>query len=63
MCGCCEAVEVLSMTAVALNEFFVKVNVCIAGYGKGKTSSNFDYAGPLTETVLFANLALRSWNL
>ena len=21
----------------------------------------FDYAGPLTETVLFANLALRSW--
>lgn len=37
------------------------VNACIAGYGKGKTSSNFDYAGPLTETVLFANLALRSW--
>ena len=39
------------------------VNACIAGYGKGKTSSNFDYAGPLTETVLFANLALLSWNL
>ncbi len=39
------------------------VNACIAGYGKGVTSSNFDYAGPLTETVLFANLALRSWNL
>jgi hypothetical protein len=39
------------------------VNACIAGYGKGKTSSHFDYAGPLTETVLFANLALRSWNL
>lgn len=39
------------------------VNACIAGYGKGKTSSNFDYAGPLTETVLFSNLALRSWNL
>jgi hypothetical protein len=39
------------------------VNAAIAGYGKGKTSSNFDYAGPLTETVLFANLALRSWNL
>ena len=37
------------------------VNACIAGYGKGYTSSNFDYAGPLTETVLFANLALRSW--
>ncbi|TKK68482.1 Gfo/Idh/MocA family oxidoreductase [Ilyomonas limi] len=39
------------------------VNACIAGYGNGKTSSHFDYAGPLTETVLFANLALRSWNL
>ncbi|MDQ2719477.1 MAG: hypothetical protein M3Z26_06920 [Bacteroidota bacterium] len=39
------------------------VNACIAGYGKGHTSSNFYYAGPLTETVLFANLALRSWNL
>jgi hypothetical protein len=37
------------------------VNAAIAGYGKGKTSSHFDYAGPLTETVLFANLALRSW--
>ncbi len=39
------------------------VNACIAGYGKGKTSSHFDYAGPLTETVLMSNLALRSWNL
>ncbi len=39
------------------------VNAAIAGYGKMKTSSDFDYAGPLTETVLFANLALRSWNL
>ena len=39
------------------------VNACIAGYGKGKTSSHFDYAGPLTETVLFSNLALRSWYL
>lgn len=39
------------------------VNAAIAGYGKGKTSSNFDYAGPLTETVLFSNLALRSWYL
>lgn len=39
------------------------VNACIAGYGKNTLSSPFDYAGPLTETVLFANLALRSWNL
>ena len=26
------------------------------------TSSNFDYAGPLTETVLMGNLAIRSYN-
>jgi hypothetical protein len=39
------------------------VNACIAGYGKGKVSSPFEYAGPLTETILCANLALRSWNV
>lgn len=27
-----------------------------------ETSSNFDYAGPLTETVLMGNLAIRSYN-
>jgi len=37
------------------------VNACMKGFGNAVTSSNFDYAGPLTETVLFANLALRSW--
>jgi predicted dehydrogenase len=38
------------------------VNACIAGYGKHKPlSSSFDYAGPLTEAILMANLALRSW--
>lgn len=39
------------------------VNACIAGYGKNKLSSSFDYAGPLTETILMGNLALRSWNI
>jgi predicted dehydrogenase len=39
------------------------VNACIAGYGKNQTSSSFDYAGPLTETILMGNLALRSWNI
>jgi hypothetical protein len=39
------------------------VNACIAGYGKNKVSSPFEYAGPLTETILMGNLALRSWNL
>jgi hypothetical protein len=36
------------------------VNACIAGYGKNELSSPFDYAGPLTETILMGNLALRS---
>lgn len=39
------------------------VNACIAGYGKAALSSPFDYAGPLTETILMGNLALRSWNI
>jgi len=39
------------------------VNACIAGFGKNKVSSPFEYAGPLTETILMGNLALRSWNV
>ncbi len=39
------------------------VNACIAGYGKKELSSSFDYAGPLTETILMGNLAIRSWNV
>ena len=39
------------------------VNACIAGYGKNQLSSSFDYAGPLTESILMGNLALRSWNI
>ena len=42
------------------------VDACKAGYGstehKGLTSS-FDYAGPMTETVLMGNLAIRSYML
>jgi len=37
------------------------VNACIDGYGKGKTSSPFEYAGPFTESILIGNLAIRSW--
>ena len=37
------------------------VNACIAGYGKAETSSPFEYAGPLTESILMGNLAIRSW--
>jgi len=39
------------------------VEACIAGYGKKELSSSFDYAGPLTETILMGNLALSSWNI
>lgn len=39
------------------------VNACIAGYGKGVTSSPFSYAGPFTESILMGNLAIRSWLL
>jgi len=39
---------------------------CKAGYGSAQhqaLTSSFDYAGPLTETVLMGNLAIRSYNL
>ncbi len=39
------------------------VNACIAGYGKKELSAPFDIAGPLTETVLMGNLAIRSYDI
>ena len=42
------------------------VEGAIAGYGSEKAknlSSNFDIAGPLTESVLMGNLAIRSYNI
>ncbi len=39
------------------------VNACKEGYGKGVTSSPFDFAGPMTESILMGNLAIRSWML
>ncbi len=42
------------------------VEAAIAGYGSEKAknlSSNFDVAGPLTETVLMGNLAIRSYDI
>lgn len=42
------------------------VEGAIAGYGSAKAknlSSNFDIAGPLTESVLMGNLAIRSYNI
>jgi hypothetical protein len=42
------------------------VEAAIAGYGSEQAknlSSNFDIAGPLTESVLMGNLAIRSYNI
>jgi len=42
------------------------VEAAIAGYGSEKSknlSSNFDVAGPLTESVLMGNLAIRSYDI
>jgi hypothetical protein len=39
------------------------VEGCIAGYGKTEPSSDFSIAGPLTESILMGNLALRSFDI
>ncbi|MEO6734516.1 MAG: gfo/Idh/MocA family oxidoreductase, partial [Ferruginibacter sp.] len=42
------------------------VEACIAGYNSKKAkalSSPFEIAGPLTETVLMGNLAIRSYDI
>jgi hypothetical protein len=39
------------------------VDACIAGYGKTELSSDFAIAGPLTESILMGNLALRSFDI
>jgi predicted dehydrogenase len=39
------------------------VEACIAGYGKKPVSSPFETAGPLTEALLMANLAIRGYDI
>ncbi|RYD74909.1 MAG: Gfo/Idh/MocA family oxidoreductase, partial [Sphingobacteriales bacterium] len=39
------------------------VDASIAGYGKQEVSSPFEIAGPLTEALLMANLAIRSFDI
>lgn len=39
------------------------VEACIAGYGKKELSSPFEIAGPLTEALLMANLAIRATDI
>ncbi len=39
------------------------IDGCLAGYGNTQLSSSFDVAGPLTEALLMANLAVRGHDL
>jgi predicted dehydrogenase len=39
------------------------VEACLAGYGKKEVSSPFELAGPLTEALLVANLAIRGYDV
>jgi predicted dehydrogenase len=39
------------------------IEACLAGYGKKEVSSPFETAGPLTEALLMANLAVRGHEL
>ncbi len=39
------------------------VDACIAGYGNLELSSDFKMAGPLTESILMGNLAIRSYDV
>jgi hypothetical protein len=46
--------------------YAVWVEACLAGFGSKEAkalSSNFDIAGPLTESVLMGNLAIRSYDI
>jgi len=43
--------------------YFQWVEACIAGYGKMEVSSPFEIAGPLTESILMGNLAIRSYDI
>src|SRR5437879_6892550 len=39
------------------------VEACIAGYGNKEVSSPFETAGPLTEALLMANLAISGYDI
>lgn len=52
-----------SIARVPEGHYVQWVNACLAGYGQKELSSPFEYAGPLTETILMGNLALRTWNI
>ena len=51
-----------SLPRVPEGHYVQWVNACMQGYGKGVTSSPFEFAGPFTEAILMGNLAIRSYN-
>ena len=55
------AEPVKKLKRVSEGHYVQWVNACIDGYGKGVTSSPFEYAGPFTESILIGNLAIRSY--
>lgn len=75
MCGCYAENPILlptkRMKEVTLPKKTIKrvpeghylqwVNACKAGYGNAAVSSPFEFAGPLTESILIGNLAIRSF--
>lgn len=56
-----ETLPAITLPRVPEGHYAQWINACIAGYGKGVTSSPFEYAGPFTESILIGNLAIRSW--
>ena len=56
-----EAMPSESESRVPEGHYVQWVNACKEGYGKGHTSSPFDYAGPFTESVLLGNLAMKAY--
>ena len=52
-----------SIARVPEGHYVQWVNACIAGYKQNECSSDFDIAGPLTESILMGNLALRSYDI
>lgn len=60
-----EQTETVSETIARVPEghYVQWANACMAGYQQNDCSSDFDLAGPLTESILMGNLALRSFDI
>ena len=52
-----------SIARVPEGHYVQWVNACMAGYKQKECSSDFDIAGPLTESILMGNLAIRSFDI